>query len=147
MPHVTVLTFDTPDAASEMLRVLHRWHAEGLIAVRDAVAVCWRQGQSQPMTHAANLAVPGAMNGMLSGMLLGSVFHAPWFGMAVGAAIGAIRGTCRATGVGTRLIAEIRGRVREGTSALIVMTEEHALDRAPHATTIMKFEASHHGVL
>ena len=79
------------------------------------------------------------MNGMFWGMLFGLIFFSPLFGMALGAGAGALGGTFRDYGIDDDFIKQIRSKVKEGTSALFLMTSDAVIDRVADAFKGIQF--------
>jgi uncharacterized membrane protein len=138
---VTVLSMSTPDGAANALGVIQDLQRQQLIKVLDAAIVTWPVGKKAPATkQLVNLVQVGAMGGMFWGMLLGLIFMMPLFGMAVGAAMGAMGGAFRDYGIDDEFITKIRSQVKEGTSALFLMTTDAVMDRVAEAMKDLKFE-------
>src|SRR4029453_5399496 len=87
-----------------------------------------------------NLVGIGAASGMFWGMLFGLIFFPPFFGLTIGAAIGAMGGTFRDYGINDDFISAIRSQVKEGTSALFLMTSDAVIDRVPEGSRGLRFE-------
>jgi uncharacterized membrane protein len=74
-------------------------------------------------------------------MLFGLLFFMPFLGAAWGAAVGAISGHFADYGIGKDFIEQVRGKVKEGTSALFLMLGQVTPDRAVEAfKSAPKFE-------
>src|SRR5262245_1023217 len=100
MATVTVLKFQTPEMASDVLKRINDLQKQHLIKVHDAAIVSWPVGKKAPRTtQLVDLVGAGALGGMFWGMLFGFIFFAPFFGMAVGAALGALGGAFRDYGI------------------------------------------------
>jgi uncharacterized membrane protein len=143
MATLTVLKFDTPTGADQMLRVLEGLQKQQLITVQDAAVVTWEPGKKKPKTRQAhNLAGVGALDGAFWGMLFGLIFFIPFLGLAIGAAMGALMGSMSDVGIDDKFIAEVRGKVTEGTSALFLMTSGAVMDKVAEVvkTDAPKFE-------
>src|SRR4029453_1959766 len=87
-----------------------------------------------------NLVGIGAASGMFWGMLFGLIFFTPLFGLTIGAAIGAMGGTFRDYGINDDFIRAIRSQVKEGTSALFLMTSDAVLDRVAKGMRGLTFD-------
>jgi len=131
----------TADGAANALGVIQDLQKQQLIKVLDAAIVSWPAGKKSPSTkQLVNLVGIGAMGGMFWGLLMGLIFVTPLFGMAVGAAFGALGGAFRDYGIDDDFIAKVRGQVKEGTSALFLMSSDAVLDRVAVAMKSVKFE-------
>lgn len=141
MATVTVLSMPTPDGATNVLSVIQGLQKQQLIKVLDAAIVSWPVGKKSPATkQLVSMMQVGALGGMFWGLLLGVIFMTPLFGMAVGAAMGALGGAFRDYGIDDDFINKVRSQVKEGTSALFLMTTDAVLDRVADAMKAVKFE-------
>lgn len=130
MTTLTVLKFNTPEGANQMLDKIASLQKMELIKIVDAAIVTWPVGKSKPKTkQAVNLAGIGAMQGAFWGMLFGLIFFVPFFGLAVGAAMGALSGKMADYGISDDFIKTTREKVTEGTSALFLMTTGAVQDK------------------
>src|SRR4029453_17891521 len=82
----------------------------------------------------------GALNGAFWGMLFGLLFFIPILGLAIGAGMGALMGSMADVGIDDKFIAEVRGKVTEGTSALFLMTSGAVQDKVRDAVKGQPFE-------
>ena len=141
MTTVTVLSMPTPDGAATALSVIQDLQKQQLIKVLDAAIVSWPVGKKSPATkQLVSMMQVGALGGMFWGLLLGVIFMMPLFGMAVGGAMGALGGAFRDYGIDDDFINKVRSQVKEGTSALFLMTTDAVLDRVVDAMKAVKFE-------
>ncbi len=143
MSTITVLKFDTPSGAEEMLDTIKSLAKMQLITLQDAAIVTWKAGKKKPKTRQLhNLAGIGALDGAFWGMLFGLLFFVPFFGMAVGAAFGALSGAFADVGIDNDFIKKVQEKVTEGTSALFLMTSNAVLDKVTEAINEkgLKFE-------
>ena len=100
MATLTVLKFDSPTGAAQMLDKIKSMQKMQLITLQDAAIVSWPEGKKGPKTkQLVNMAGMGALDGAFWGMLFGLLFFAPWLGLAVGAAFGALGGKMRDYGI------------------------------------------------
>ena len=130
MASLTVLKFESPEGAGQMLDKVKSLQKQQLIVLQDAATVTWPEGKKGPKTkQAVNLAGMGALDGAFWGMLFGMIFFVPWFGMAVGAAFGALSGKMSDYGIDDDFIKSIREKVTEGTSALFLLTDKAVTDK------------------
>ena len=91
MATLTVLKFDTPEGAGQMLQHIQALQKKKLIKLQDAAIVSWPVGKESPKTkQLAGMAGKGALGGAFWGLLFGLLFFVPIFGMALGAAIGTL---------------------------------------------------------
>src|SRR5215207_9358128 len=119
MATLTVLKFGTPEGADQMISTLEGLQKQRLITIQDAATVSWPVGKKGPKTNQLRkLTGAGALEGSFWGLLFGLIFLIPLFGMAFGAAMGALMGSLTDIGIDDKFIAEVRGKVTEGTSAL-----------------------------
>jgi uncharacterized membrane protein len=138
---VTVLSMATPEGAANALNIIQDLQKQQLIKVLDAAIVSWPAGKKSPATkQLVSLVQVGALGGMFWGLLLGVIFMMPLFGMAVGAAMGALGGAFRDYGIDDDFINKVRSQVKEGTSALFLMTSDAVLDRVADAMKAVKFD-------
>jgi uncharacterized membrane protein len=141
MNTLTVLKFQTPDGAQQMLNKVYELQNQEMITVVDAATVTWPEGKKSPKTkQAVNLTGSGALDGAFWGMLFGLLFFVPFFGMAIGAAMGALSGHFADYGIDDNFIKKVREEVTPGTSALFLMTTNAVVDRVVDAVKGMDFE-------
>jgi uncharacterized membrane protein len=141
MAALTVLKFSTPHGAEEGLEVVNDLERQHLIKLDDAAVVTWPEGKKKPKTKQLHsLAGLGALDGAFWGMLFGLIFFIPLFGAAVGAAMGALSGSLADVGISDDFIKKVRGEVKEGTSALFLMTHDAVVDKVAEATKGLDFE-------
>ena len=141
MATLTVLKYNTPEGAAEMLDGIKSLQKQHLIKIQDAAIVTWPQCKKGPKTQQlVNLAGIGALDGAFWGMLFGLIFFVPWFGMAVGAAFGALGGKMRDYGIDDDFIKSLREKVTEGTSALFLLTSDAVMDKVTEELKDQKFE-------
>lgn len=141
MATLSVLKFDTPDGAQQMLDTLEDLQKQQLITVQDAAIVTWPVGAKKPKTkQLQSLTGSGALMGAFWGLLFGLIFFIPIFGLAVGAAMGALAGKFSDYGISDDFIKQSRDKVTPGTSALFLLTSEVVLDKVAAAVKGQKFE-------
>src|SRR5215468_916159 len=127
---LVVLKFDTPDGADKALAIALGLQKEHLLQLLDAAMVTWPVGKKKPKTrHLGDQTCTGAWYGAFWGMLLGFLFFMPLLGAAWGAAVGAISGHFANYGIGRDFIEQVRGKVKEGTSALFLLVGPVTADR------------------
>ena len=141
MATLTVLKFDNPEGAGQMLEKIKSLQKMELLKLQDAAIVTWPQGKKAPKTQQlANMAGLGAMQGAFWGMLFGLIFFVPFFGLAVGAAMGALSGKMADYGISDEFIKKTRDKVTEGTSALFLMTSDAVQNKVIAELKGMQFE-------
>jgi uncharacterized membrane protein len=141
MATLTVLKFDTPEGAAQMLDKVTSLQKMELIKIQDAAIVSWPTGKQAPKTkQLVNMAGMGAMQGAFWGMLFGLIFFVPFFGLAIGAAMGALSGKMADYGISDDFIKKTREKVTEGTSALFLMTSDAVQDKVIAELKGYKFE-------
>lgn len=141
MANLIVLEFPTAEGADRMLSTLENLQKQQLIQVQDAAIVTWPVGAKKPKTRQlSNMTAAGALGGAFWGMLFGLLFFVPFFGLAVGAAIGAIAGHYAKYGIDENFINQVREKVKEGTSALFLLTSGAVVDRVAEAVKGQPFE-------
>ena len=141
MATLTVLKFDNPEGAGQMLEKIKSLQKMELLKLQDAAIVTWPPGKKAPKTQQlANMAGLGAMQGAFWGMLFGLIFFVPFFGLAVGAAMGALSGSMADYGISDEFIKKTRDKVTEGTSALFLMTSDAVQDKVIAELKGMQFE-------
>ena len=130
MGTMTVWKFGSTTGAESALDTLKNLQTEGLITVHDAAIVSWQEGKKRPKTRQLhNLAGAGALSGTFWGMLFGLIFFMPFLGAAIGAATGALAGSMSDVGIDDDFIAQVRGEVVPGTSALFLLTSNAVVDK------------------
>jgi uncharacterized membrane protein len=141
MATVTSLAFPTESGAKEGLDRITQLQKRNLITLHDAAIVSWPAGHPGPSTRQlVNTVGLGAASGMFWGALFGLIFFTPFFGLTIGAAIGAVGGTFRDYGISDDFISAIRSQVKEGTSALFLMTSDAVMDQVVQEMRGLKFE-------
>lgn len=134
MTNMTVWKFDTAEAAQQTLEKFGSMQKEHLVSLVDAATVSWPKGAKHPSTRQVlNTTAIGSLDGAFWGMLFGLIFFAPLLGAAVGAAWGALAGSLKDYGVDDKLIANVRSQIKEGTSALFLLTKDEVPDRIAEA--------------
>lgn len=134
MANVTVWKFPDAEGAEASLETLKGLQNEHLVEILDAAVVTWPEGKQRPRTRqATNLVAASALDGAFWGTLFGIIFFMPLLGAAVGAAMGALSGSFADVGIDDGFIAKVRDEVKEGTSALFLMTRNETPDRLAEA--------------
>ncbi|MFF3909686.1 DUF1269 domain-containing protein [Streptomyces sp. NPDC001848] len=134
MATLTVWKFSTPDGADRVEDTLLSLQKQGLVQVHDAAVVTWPEGRKHPKTKQLyNLTAAGALSGTFWGMLFGLIFFVPLLGAAVGAFSGALGGSLADVGIDDDFIESVRGEVKQGTSALFLLTSDAVVDRVHEA--------------
>jgi uncharacterized membrane protein len=139
---LVVLKFETPDGADKGLELAQSLQKKQLLQLLDVAIVTWPEGKKKPKTrHAGELTCAGACDGAFWGFLFGLIFFAPLLGAALGAAMGALSGHFADYGIGKDFVEQVRGKVKEGTSALFLLIGQVTTDRVVEAfKTAPKFE-------
>lgn len=130
MAAFTAWKFDDPDGAGRAAHILKEAESEGLIKVLDHAVVSWPVGARAPkmkQSHDSTWHHTGW--GALWGLMLGALFFVPVLGAAAGAGIGALHHATAGVGIDKDQFETIQKEVTEGTSALLIFTEEGNLDR------------------
>ena len=141
MTTLTVLKFETPTGAAEMLDKVKYVQKQQLIKLHDAAIVSWPEDRKAPKTkQLVDLAGIGALDGAFWGMLFGLIFFVPFFGLAVGAAFGALGGAMGDYGIDDEFIKKTRAKVTKGTSALFLMTSDAVMDKVVEELKGAEFE-------
>ena len=141
MATLSVLKFNNPNQADEVLATLRGLQTQQLIQIQDAAIVRWPEGAKKPKTEQLNsLTGAGALSGAFWGMLFGLLFFIPIFGMAVGAAFGALGGHFADVGIDDNFINQVKSQVTPGTSALFVLSSGAVADRVVDALRGVDFE-------
>jgi len=131
---IVVLKYDSPDGAGQGLELAQSLQKQQLLQLVDAATVSWPQGKKKPKTrHLGDLTCAGAWDGAFWGMLFGLLFFMPLLGAAWGAAVGALSGHFADYGIGKDFIDQVRGKVKEGTSALFLLVGQVTTDRVVEA--------------
>ena len=119
---LVVLKFDTPEGADKGLELAISLQKQQLLQLLDAAIVTWPKGKRKPKTrHLGDMTAAAAVDGAFWGMLFGLIFFMPFLGAAVGAAAGALSANFADYGIGRDFIEQVRGKVKEGTSALFLL--------------------------
>lgn len=130
MTTFTVWKFDDPDGAERAASILKDVESQRLIKVLDHAVISWPPGKPRPvLKHSHDAALRGTGWGALWGLLVGGLFFMPLLGAAAGAGTGAILKATEGIGIGNDQLEAIRTQVTEGTSALMVVSEDADLDR------------------
>lgn len=141
MATLTVLKFDSPDGAGQMLEKIKSLQKQQLITLQDAAIVTWPEGRKSPKTkQLVNMAGMGALQGAFWGMLFGLIFFVPFFGLAMGAAMGALGGKMADYGIDDSFIKSVRDQITEGTSGLFLLTSDAVQDKVADALKGEQFE-------
>jgi uncharacterized membrane protein len=131
---LVVLKFDTPDGADKGLGIAQSLQKQQLVQLLDAAIVTWPMGKKKPKTrHLSDLTCEGAWYGAFWGMLFGLLFFVPFLGAAFGAAVGALSAHFADYGIGKDFLEQVRGKVKEGTSALFLLVGQVTTDRVVEA--------------
>jgi uncharacterized membrane protein len=105
--------------------------AADLVIQPDAIAVISRDPDgSYHVTTSHHPMTKGASWGLFWGFLFGLLFFIPVFGMAVGAGLGAVMGKFHKASIDQQFQEQVRELVQPGTSALFLMLEKVAPDKA-----------------
>jgi uncharacterized membrane protein len=130
MTALTVWQFNTATGAGEALGKLKSMQKQQLVQIQDAAIVEWTEGKKKPKTRQAmDLVGASALSGAFWGMLFGLIFFVPFFGMAIGAAMGALTGHFGDYGIDDGFIKSVQSKVKEGTSALFLLTSDATVDK------------------
>jgi uncharacterized membrane protein len=131
---LVVLEFETSEGAEKGLELAAGLQKQRLLELKDAAIVTWPKGKKKPKTrHLGDMTAAGAWYGAFWGMLFGLLFFVPFLGAAFGAAMGALSGHFADYGVGKDFIEQVRGKVKEGTSALFLLLGQVTTDRVIEA--------------
>ena len=141
MATLSVLKFKTAGGAEQTLDIIKSLSKQQLITLQDAAIVTWPTGKKKPKTQQlTNMAGAGALSGAFWGMLFGLIFFVPLFGLAVGAAMGALSGSFVDVGIDDDFIKSMRASIKEGTSALFLLTSDATVDKVAEAMKSVEFE-------
>jgi uncharacterized membrane protein len=129
-----VLKFDSPDGAEKGLELAGSLQKKRLLELLDAAVVTWPKGKKKPKTrHVGDSTCVGAWDGAFWGLLFGWLFFVPFLGAAFGAAVGALSAHFADYGIGRDFLEQVRGKVKEGTSALFLLLGQVTADRVVEA--------------
>jgi uncharacterized membrane protein len=142
MATLSVLKFDSADAADKGLVLIKDLQKQALITLQDAAIVTWPEGAKKPKTRQLyDLTCAASWDGAFWGMLFGLIFFVPFFGAAVGGLLGALAGHFTDYGIDDNFIKDVRSKITQGTSALFLLTSDAVVDRVVDAMkTLPKFE-------
>ena len=124
MSTLSVWTFDGPDGAARVLRVVERLQTRRRLSIEDAAVVSWPAGKHRPYSYQAGT-VDGtaALSGAFWGLLFGLLFLVPLADPSGAPPAGLAR-----TGLPDDLLRQLRATITAGTSALFVLAGKAALD-------------------
>lgn len=141
MATLTVWKFNDPSGAEAALAKVEALQKQELIVVDDAATVSWPVGKRGPKTKQLNsLTGLGALDGAFWGTLFGLLFFIPIIGLVTGAALGALGGSLSDIGIDDDFINSVRSKVKEGTSALFLMSENAVVERVQEAFAGIEME-------
>ena len=127
MTALSVWTFGTSEGASHSAEVLRDLVERGRVRVREAVVVRWRASARAPrMTPVA--APSGMRQPELLDLVVGVTYVVPLLQAAVGEVHADQGSTLTAIGVDETFTNKMRDRVVPGTSALLVLSDQAAVD-------------------
>src|SRR5690349_769902 len=130
MTAFTVWKFESPDGAEQAVDALEGAERDHLIKILDHAVIAWPVGASKPrMKHGRDETWHDTGWGALWGLLIGGLFLLPVVGAAAGAGVGAILHATQGVGIDKDELEKIQSEITEGTSALMVVTDEGNLDR------------------
>jgi uncharacterized membrane protein len=125
----TVWKFDDPDGAHAAADVLEQAERDKLITVVDHAVVTWPVGAKKPKVRRHDDTRRGASWGAFWGLLFGAVFFVPLVGALAGAAVGTVGGGLFGESIDKEQIETLRWQIKEGTSALFVLTDDADLEQ------------------
>ena len=129
MTAFTVWKFETIDGAEKAAKMMRTAARDDLVDIDDLAVLEWPVGAKEPKIKHHGPGKKGAAVGGLGGLVLGAAFLVPLVGLASGAAIGAMANKYKSVGIDEKQIEEIRAQVKEGNSALFLITQAANLDR------------------
>ena len=133
MATLIAIGYDDEATAAEAAQEIKRL-SDDLVVQPDAVAVITRDADGDYHVETDHHPVgAGAGWGMFWGLLFGILFFVPVFGMAVGAGLGALFGKVEKSGLNKEFQKQVRDMVRPETSALFLIVEEAAPEKAVEA--------------
>lgn len=137
---LTALLFPDADGADAALTTVKDLSTRALLKLHDAVVVSWSEGAARPRTRQLHqivgpLVTSGAVLGGFAGLLAGL----PAVGAAAGAATGRWMVTLSDLGIDSEFVADVRPRLRPGTSALFLMTSDALLEPVVAALRVYDF--------
>lgn len=134
MANLMVWKFNTAKGAEIALDKLVDLQKQELIEVMDAAIVAWESGKRKPVTKQVfKLMGLSALDGEFLGMLFGLPFFIPMYGVATGTLCGGLARYLSDYGFNRAFIKDIREKIKEGTSALFILTGELAFDKVNDA--------------
>lgn len=130
MTTFTVWKFEDPDGAERAATILKGAETDHLIKVLDQAVLSWPVGKSRPALKRNHESARHDTGwGAFWGLIIGGLFFIPLLGAAAGLGMGALLHATEGVGIGKDELEAIRTQVTEGTSALLVITDEGDLDR------------------
>lgn len=141
MATLSVLKFNTPEGARQMLNTIEDLQKQQVIQIQDAAIVTWPAENKKPKTEQLrSMTGVGALGGAFWGLLFGLLFFIPFLGLAIGAAMGALAGHFSDYGIDDKFIDSVKDKVTPGTSALFLLTSGAVVDKIAPAVKGQKFE-------
>jgi uncharacterized membrane protein len=130
----TLVAIGYPDQGTAEKAVETVQHLEGELLIRtDEVAAISRDQEGKLHVHSGHGAGPTAGNaaiGGLWGFLFGLLFFIPFAGLALGVGLGALFGHFGESAIDKEFQHQVRDYLKPGTSALFMVIEQAAPDKA-----------------
>jgi uncharacterized membrane protein len=130
MATLTAFKFDDAENAGHAVNDLVRLHQQQLITVLDAALVTWPRGKTTPATREGLTSIrTEKLDGSFWGMLFGLIFFTP----LMSSSVRSFRGALTDVGIHDKFIHDVRNKVRDGTSALFVLSIDAISDQVKDA--------------
>jgi uncharacterized membrane protein len=130
MSDLIAIGYEQETTASEAAKKVMRLSSV-LIVQPDAVATIVRDANGDYHVKTNHHFVGGGATwGMFWGLLFGLLFFVPVFGLAIGAGLGALFAKIEKTGIDRRFQEQVREMIEPGNSALFLIVEKVAPERA-----------------
>jgi uncharacterized membrane protein len=115
-----------PGGAARGLRAVERLQTRRRLSIEDAAVVSWPPGQHRPYSYqAGTIDGTAALSGAFWGLLFGELFLLP---LADPGGVATRTAGLGRTGLSDDLLRELRATVTAGTSALLLLADQTALD-------------------
>ena len=135
MATLTAFRFDSVDGADNALGVIPMLQEQQLLAILDAALVSWPKGKNRPSTRQVVLPTgPQLLDGTFWGMLFGLIFFVPVLDTGRREEMERLTSALSDVGIDEDFIYQLRSKLTEGTSALLVLSRDALMDKINDAS-------------